>query len=468
MKNETYFLKLYILATLIIFACFGWTLIIGEFFSDDFTWLWQGQKVGMSLSKALTYHMSSFFSPVPNLLYSFLYSYFGYLASVYFLFNIFVHITVSFLVGILLHKLTANKTATVIGVALAAVAGTAYEPLVWVGSNVHSLTTLFILVAVLCYYSLLQSGRSFWALGCYIAILLALGTKEVSVVIPGLLVLIFFLKFFRREGVPKNRTHFLLALIVFVTFALYIMYQYIWQHNAWTVTSGVWQWRLTSFIRLPIIILDMAIPLSPILNDFTAWGIWVTAILIVSIFIVFFWRHSSIMFGLGWTIMTVLPTMFMTVDNWWRPLASRYTYLPRIGIIIIIASAYSITRSVRVKYASFTFITLLLLWQTVYWVNVVRSEYGYVYKSGSSLLQTARLISEHHISRVLVAPNRPFEGNPAHIVGALEIIANIKEKNIVFLDEKIAPAINDDEVLMTWDPQQRIYILRSKQGIVIP
>ena len=130
-------IKALIVFTLSGLFLFTWLLKYGYFFSDDFTWLWHAQKMHSFLD-IMTFKMSSYYSPVMNLFY--------YQAAYYFLFTILVHILSTFLVWLLLSKFIKNRVIVYLGAILFLVAGSAYEAVIWVSANIHSLTTLFMLV----------------------------------------------------------------------------------------------------------------------------------------------------------------------------------------------------------------------------------------------------------------------------------------------------------------------------------
>jgi len=463
MANHFYkYFYFYILAlsTFLGFVFFGWTLYFGEFFSDDFTWLWQGQKIGSDLTKMLTYKMSSFFSPVLNAFYAIFFAFFKFKIWVYFFADLIVHILNSFLVGVLIFQFFKKYFAAVLAVFFTAAAGTAYEPLVWVASNLHSWATLFILTSVVSYNHFLNSKRWCFAFFTFIFFILSFLTKEIAIVAPFLLLGVFFVYKKRHNSFAESAVHKLLAIFVFLSTIIYSIFQIIWQSKSSTLVQGVWDLELSRIFRLPIALFDLIIPLNPILTEKIGWLIWLFAFFGFIFIIYKFKNQSVILYGIFWSVISCLPTIFFITEYWWNPLPSRYTYLPRAGIVVFLIGIYVfLSQKSLIKKRIFSFLLLIvLLWQFIFWISVVSREYDYVYQSGRTLRQAIIEINEKkYIEKVIVAPNRPFEGNIAHIVGAFETLSAIKEKNIIFLEENEKRKIEPNQAMLFWNAQTRSY-----------
>jgi len=102
--------------------------------------------------------------------------------------------------------------------------------------------------------------------------------------------------------------------------------------------------------------------------------------------------------------------------------------------------------------------------QISFMLSVIHTEYEYVYQSGRSLAMAAQVLAQKRPPSVVVDWNRPFTGNNAHIVGALKIIANINEEQIIFLEKGMSPSENADQALLTWDAPSREYRVLTERG----
>ena len=134
---------------------YGWIVFYGYFFSDDFTWLWHGMKVNNSVSNILSFRMSTFYSPMLNAFYSLAFRWWGWQTEPYYLFSLSLHVLVTFFFSVFTYQLTRSRYASVFSLILAVIVGSAYEPLVWIGANMHSMVTLFIIISVICYQAFL-------------------------------------------------------------------------------------------------------------------------------------------------------------------------------------------------------------------------------------------------------------------------------------------------------------------------
>jgi hypothetical protein len=76
-KNFRGWLALYFLsATIVTAVYFGWVLVYGYFFSDDFTWIWHGSRIASGELSVWTAKMSSFYSPVLNAFHAYFFALF--------------------------------------------------------------------------------------------------------------------------------------------------------------------------------------------------------------------------------------------------------------------------------------------------------------------------------------------------------------------------------------------------------
>ena len=75
--NRPFYFFLTLIASLLTFGIFGWTMVKGYFFSDDFTWLWFGKRIIDDPSFIFKLRAGNFFSPIMNVFYAVFYKLFG-------------------------------------------------------------------------------------------------------------------------------------------------------------------------------------------------------------------------------------------------------------------------------------------------------------------------------------------------------------------------------------------------------
>lgn len=454
------FLWFYVLAAVIVVSSlFGWLLWYGYFFSDDFTWLWHAKKILAGETTILTARMSSFYSPVLNAFYTWLYPVFGSVPAGYFAVGMLIHAATSFMVGVLTKLVTRSWFAGLLAVVLFAFAGGAYEPIVWIGANMHSIVALFItssIAALIASYQYRKySGLLLFI--SFVSAVLAFGTKEIAIILPAIVFLV--LMHYRKKIFQPIRIIYILAFY-FLSIA-YAYQQYLWQKASVWVGDGVWSLEAVRLLKYPLVMLDAIIPLRPLLTADNALIYTVISFVLFSYVIYRFRSELSMWLGICWVALAALPVIFFETLHWWSLLASRYTYTMRVGIIMLIAgilvSLMRNAKTVRTAHAFFWVLIVLTIGQIAFMISTVTSEYAYVYQSGRSLNQSVEYIAELQPDKVYVLSGRPFEVNVAHIVAAFDLVADIKEDQVIFLNETDQI---DDGVFLVWDSIDKKYIVK--------
>lgn len=453
---------------LLIILLFGWLVVFGYFFADDFTWLWYGQKVGWSLTKIWTYRMSTFFSPVLNSFYTIFYHAFGYQAPFYLAAGLIIHWLNALLAGILGWQLSRSRLIAALVGLMVAVVGGAYEPLVWVAANLHTIATLWILLALTSYQQFLASGRRQWLIWSFLAALLVFGTKEIAVVIGPLLFITAIASWPAVKTRLANWSHRAYWLLLFLVTIGYGWQQYLWQKDSIWITAGHWHLSIDKILKIPLVIADMLVPLLPLAKIVSSHQAVLLIIIISLIFLIVIWHYRRlklVWLGLFWMLISIAPTLLFITARWWDPLASRYTYLPRLGLILILAVIihYHVTsnQSRRVISLMVVAIVFCLIAQLVLMYRAVFKEYPFVYQTGRSLHQVLVQAAEQQPGRIYWRWGRPFETNHAHIIGAASTIANLEEKQLIFLENGASEARNSEDVLIYWDGPAREYRLSN-------
>ena len=469
-KLKQNLIYLFAISTFISFNMYGWVIFKGFFFSDDFTWLWYGQKINNSLIKMLDFHMSTFYSPVLNSFYSIMYYIFHYNPAPFFLIGIIAHILVSILFGILTWQLSQSKLITFTVVFLASFAGNAYEPIVWISANMHSFVTLFILACLTSYYHYLLTKKNIYLIPAFLFFILAIGTKESAIITPALLLLLsVYYKLEQKKIIfPKTLCLFWSA-IIFIS-GIYAYKQYLWQTNGIWVKSNVWIINIISFFRIPLIILDNFIPISFLrqhLTTLSAGFLWLFSVLFILFVLYTFKRIKLIWLSFLWLLIGISPFIFFKTESWWEPLASRYNYLPRFGAILVIATILHyliINNKSRYIISGLIYFVIITTMAQIYFATIkITSEYDYVYNTGRSLVQAMKKINEINPKKIIVQQDHPFPANTAHIVGVVATITSVNENNIIFLQKNEKINLNNEDVLLYWNHQQKKYEIKQNK-----
>jgi hypothetical protein len=463
-----FWLVLTLLYSLVAAALFGWTLWRAYFFSDDFTWLWHGAKINLNLYNVLTFRMSSFYSPMLNLFYTVMYKIFGFFAPAYFAFGILVHIANSLLAALIAWQLSRSKRIAAVTGLLFVLAGAAFEPLVWIGANMHSIAALFVFLGIASYLAFLNGGKNIYLLLSFLAAALAIGSKEIAAIFPLLLaaILIIFWKEYKNKFFARaNLTYWVTLIILFL---IYGWQQFIWQKEGAAVASGTFAFSWHTIARLPIVISDLFVPLgemTPLLHR-AGVGLLILASLIFLGGIFYLYRKLLLVrLGFSWMFIAVLPTIMLATVNWWDPLASRYTYLPRFGMIIILAAI--IQYHLGKKSSKFIIslivgvIIILSAWQIVYMVQIINRDYPYVYNAGQSLHSVMFEIKRNPPDKLFVRWDHPFTSNNAHLVGAAVTIAGLNENAVFFPPPSENIKLKNKEILLYWDANARNYKIKT-------
>jgi dolichyl-phosphate beta-glucosyltransferase len=458
-KSKKQFLWSYVgAAMLVTFALFGWTLSQGYFFSDDFTWLWHGSRIASGELGVLTAHMSSFYSPVLNAFYAALYPAVGFTPWVFYLAGLLIHIFVSVVLGQFAQRITGSGTTGLFATILFASVGSAFEPLVWIGSNMHSIAAMFVLLSIyMLYEAIVRKKHSFYLLSL-LAYILALLTKEVAIVAFPLLVLLPIVV--HKKISARLFTPIWYYGLTSIATAAYLYKQYLAQVNSVWVSTGTYALTPSQLLRLPTSLLDVFVPLTPVLSSNNALSIATLAVLLFVYVLYRFRTEPWFWYGAIWFVIAALPVIFFAAPEWWTPLASRYTYTMRIGFVLAVAIMLHrlLTDRGQVRVIQGLFVVLLasFVLHGVHTMRVVGQEYSYVYASGRTLVEVVSTLPEDEQS-VAFDYMRPFTHNYAHIVGVVTLLTDRAESDIIFMSkDELAPT---SSVYIRWDDARETYYL---------
>lgn len=468
--DKRFWFNLSFVVLLMTMLLFGWTLYYGYFFSDDFTWIWHGQRIGWSLNGILHTPMSSFFSPMLNLFYVTMFSLFGFGAAWYYLFGLGLHFCNAMLAGYLAWQLEKSRLLAVIVALLVTGAGGAYEPLVWLAANMHPWVAMWMLLALVTLIAYHQGGKIRYLFVSLLATVGAFYTKEVAIVLPALIFVtyVFYFPTFRQR--LKSPAHLLWGGAFSYACLWYAYNQYMWQKSSVWVAERVWGLSWQAVLKAPIVAIDLFLPqklFAGALNQAFAYGLLLVSLLVTIWLLRKFWSLPMVRWGLVWIYITMAPTIFFFTTNFWDPLASRYTYLPRIGLVMILAAIlhFYITKNKSPKIVNWLvgFIIVISSLQIVMMLRVVKNEYLFVYSTGRTLVSSLETVKACGAQKLLVRPGYPFGNNNAHLVGAASTVAGIKEAQVVFMVKNSKVELRTGEAELWWRGDIKEYQVKCQK-----
>ena len=414
--------------------------------------------------------MSTFYAPVINALYTGMYALFGISSWIYFGVGICVHACVSAVVGFITRILTRSSLAGMIAVILFVIAGGGYEPIVWIGANMHSIAVLCIVLSSWFLLEAYQTSRTRMMQYIYLVAsvgtcMLAFGTKEIAISTPGVLALIIIV-LYQRKMIDRYAGLVVYTLSVIALTSIYGWFQYLWQRDSMWVSNRVFSFDIFALFRIPITLFDTLVPLGWMINASNA----VVFLCIATSFFLYvlykFRTQTGVWLGSLWALGALAPVIFFNVSAWWQPLASRYTYHVRVGMVVLLASLFvSLIRDNRYIRTAHRFVWILIaamVCQVVFMGVMVQKEYPYVYRTGRTLVSALESVDTTLLredAHVFVEPFRPFEANHAHIVGVLDILLDIPEERIVFVEDDPNTLPSDGDLILSWDGRLVSYVV---------
>ncbi|MBP7005538.1 glycosyltransferase, partial [Patescibacteria group bacterium] len=448
------------------FVLYGWVIRYGYFFSDDFTGLWYGKQIVADIHGLISLHAATFFSPVINAYWALGFKFFGVSAPLFFIGNILIHAGVAWLAGLLAWEMTESRLNAWCAAVLVTISGSAYEPVVWIAANMHSLATLWIVGALYGGVRFYKTQK--WSAFCagLICQLLAYGTKEISIVLfPLLCIALWSVWHQKKQRLTHSVGVFILSSALL--WSAYAALQFIMQQGGDTFAGNGYAIGWQGLMRVPFALLDLFIPLQAFTGLLTPVIAAVIgfAVLVCGGYIVREYRSlPSLPLACGLCLLGIMPTIFFLVPSWWEPLASRYTYLGHVGAAFLLATIFvSIIKqhSYRAIHILTVVLLALSLSQFIFMIHAVVTRYAYVYKTGSTLAHAARLLNPVTKPILYIYPDHPFPSNKAHILGALNVYTNYKPEQVVFLSPGERVDLSPERMLLYWQPKHGQYELTS-------
>jgi hypothetical protein len=175
-----------------------------------------------------------------------------------------------------------------------------------------------------------------------------------------------------------------------------------------------------------------------------------------------FRKDSWFVYGCAWFVLAALPVIFFATPEWWTPLASRYTYTMRIGLILAVTmmlhQLLNDREKVRVIQSLFFILLASFVLHGIHTMRVVHQEYRYVYASGRTLVDVIESVP-HTTTTLAFDYIRPFTHNHAHIVGVVTLLTDRVESDIIFMSPEDIPPTNSTYI--RWDDANRTYYIEE-------
>jgi len=350
----------------------------------------------LGFSKDVPQEANMFYRPVQNVFYAVVKELAGIKPWAYHLAAILLHVLVCWLLYRFLLLLTKSAETALLLVCLFTVHPIVTQAVAWIPGVGELLITIFILSCFLLLRHFLQADRikPLLVIAIGVCFLLALLSKESAVAfIPAAVLYIVLF--------TENRKQLTIKLsIVFIVFAIAIVLWWYLRTNAIGAYSSINQKTLLESLLknsvLLVIYLGKIIipyPLSPmaVVEDLSIIpGILVIALLIVASFISKEKKNIKlIIFGLGWYLLFLLPTLYMVEQGNYYVYNHR-AYLPLIGILIVVSELVALNRLTTVKlYTSLVCICVFTIVSITY-LPVFKNPYNFFNKSIASSPHTVR------------------------------------------------------------------------------
>jgi len=323
---------------------------------------------------------SNYYRPLVLTSFAITYHFFGLNPLGYHLVNLFWHIMAAWLVFLFLYQLSKRHWLSCWPALFFLVHPLQTEAVTYVSGLADPMSAVFILLSCLFYVLFRQQKAKYYLMFSVLAFLLALLSKEQSITLPALILMIEFLFFFKKTEWKKS-------LVLFLPFALLSAAYFLARVsflNFNDILSGVsyagvydsslkirlltFTWVFIKYLSLLFapFNLHMAYEVMPITSIFS-WSV-LGFILAMAVIIYlgkeYLAKNKLIVFGLAWFLILLLPRTNIISIN--RPLYEHWLYLPMIGfwlVVILLIEKIKIKKEIIIIFLSLLslyFITLTI------------------------------------------------------------------------------------------------------------
>jgi len=267
----------------------------------------------------------------------------------------------------LISHLIKNPTISYLATFFYAVSATHFPHLYFI-ANQELGHAVFFLTSLLFFIKFLKHPKLKTYLVSFLAFIAALMSKELAILLPGSLLLIYWLKKSTKETSFSLKKILLVLLPFFITLTFYGYFHvfhygliqgdsYIWVFSPDTLLNTLFWYTLWS-LNMPKMLLDFVGPgfhINPnlfafwpkeIYSIFTLFILLITSLLTLTIisFKQLIKSKTTYLIALGWFIYSLLPVMFLP----WHKFPD-YLTLPLIGIVVILAKLLYQATQVLIK-----------------------------------------------------------------------------------------------------------------------
>jgi tetratricopeptide (TPR) repeat protein len=412
---------------------------------------------------------TNFYRPLQGILLLLSYQLFGTNPFGYHFINIFIHIVNAILIYLFVFALFKKRTAAFLSGLIFVVHPINTEAVTYVSGIADPLATLFILLSFLSFIKFANNPKSQWYyLKSMILFLLAILSKESSVIYPFILLCYVYLFISEKKIDMLKRT-----LFFFVLIAAYLVIRYfldIKSAEHVIANANFFSRLLTFFIVFVkyIYLLIIPVPLHmerimTYVNSF--WNLRVLpsiVIFIVFLFLVFktFTKFRKISFGLLWFLIALIPVLniFIPLN---AQMAEHWLYLPSIGIFMSLSLivdqflAMTNNRKRRICYYGIfclmIFYSFLTIRQNQQWKNE-RTFYNYTLKYSPRSAKTYYNIGglyklDGKLNDAINEYKKALDVNPCYV----EAINNLG--NVYRIEGKLNDAVNEYNKAIAIDPR---------------
>jgi tetratricopeptide (TPR) repeat protein len=312
-------------------------------------------KAGINLENikwAFSTFASSNWHPLTWLSHMLDWSLFGANASGHHLINLFLHIGAVLFLFLFLNKTTNNIWPSAFAAALFALHPLRVESVAWAAERKDVLSMFFGMASIYVYAFYAESSKLSRYLLCLTLFALSLMAKSMLVTLPFILLLLDYwpLKRWQKDipAPPGNSTgitgRLLWEKVPFIILTIVSSIMTVWAQYQDGSAYMPFPSRLfnaiisyASYLRKIFLPVDLAV-FYPFQYSFSIWQVLISCLILIGItfVVIHFFRKLPFLFvGWFWYLGTLIPVSGLVPVN--VPMADHFTYLPSIGIAVMLA-----------------------------------------------------------------------------------------------------------------------------------
>ena len=301
------------------------------------------------------------YQPITVLMYAIEYKLVGNSSYLYHLNNIILHIINTFLVFVLIRKISSkNVMVALITASFFAIHPMHVESVVWVSERKDVLYSFFFLLSLIIYTNYYKSGKLKHLILTCIFFVLSCLTKSAAVILPLVLLLLDYYsnrkyswKMF-VEKVPFFAISLIFGIVALNSQKSAIPATPIISNHFLVVSFSLISYIFKAFIPVHL----SAIYPYPIESGGTLPIMYYLSLLFIGLLILFVWYScrwgKDVVFGFLFFIITIILVL-QFVEVGFATMADRYTYIPYIGLFFIVGKFFEyLYNSVNRNYKKYT------------------------------------------------------------------------------------------------------------------